>query len=273
MDRRDFLKRTAAGTSLMAVSGIEARAARQKVKRVETRLPADGYLKEPAREIPVVAGADVVVVGGGPAGFAAAVSAARQGSSVILLERHNHLGGLWTGGLVLPVLNTRGAGPDGSWTKVVHGISDDVCGRLFGMGMCINEMNPMVDPEACKYVLDEMCRVMKRVNIYLFCSQKQIQRYLDYFVSGKGCNWNLLTWHKTNPIPACGNKYLNDTEYIMFFREKGVKIYGSYETKRTFYTTLRNQEDNLRYKHPTVKPLQIVRNLVVNSTELGGGNS
>ena len=158
MDRRDFLKRTAAGTSLMAVSGIEARAARQKVKRVETRLPAEGYLKEPAREIPVVAGADVVVVGGGPAGFAAAVSAARQGSSVILLERHNHLGGLWTGGLVLPVLNTRGAGPDGSWTKVVHGISDDVCGRLFGMGMCINEMNPMVDPEACKYVLDEMCR-------------------------------------------------------------------------------------------------------------------
>ena len=119
-------------------------------------------------------------------------------------------------------------------------------------------------------VLDEMCRVMKRVNIYLFCSQKQIQRYLDYFVSGKGCNWNLLTWHKTNPIPACGNKYLNDTEYIMFFREKGVKIYGSYETKRTFYTTLRNQEDNLRYKHPTVKPLQIVRNLVVNSTEPEG---
>ena len=59
---------------------------------------------------------------------------------------------------MLPVLNTRGAGPDGSWTKVVCGISDDVCGRLFAMGMCINEMNPMVDPEACKYVLDEMCR-------------------------------------------------------------------------------------------------------------------
>lgn len=158
MNRRDFLKRTAAGTSLMAVSGIEAQAGKRKVKKVETRLPAEGYLREPAREIPVVASADVVVVGGGPAGFAAAIGAARQGSSVILLERHNHLGGLWTGGLVLPVLNTRGAGPDGSWTKVVCGISDDVCGRLFGMGMCINEMNPMVDPEACKYVLDEMCR-------------------------------------------------------------------------------------------------------------------
>jgi DNA modification methylase len=116
-------------------------------------------------------------------------------------------------------------------------------------------------------VLDEMCRVMKHINIYIFCSQKQIQQYLDYFVTRRGCNWNLLTWHKTNPIPACGNKYLSDTEFILFFREKGVKIFGSYETKRTFYTSLRNQEDNVRYKHPTVKPLQIIRNFVVNSTE------
>jgi DNA modification methylase len=122
-------------------------------------------------------------------------------------------------------------------------------------------------------VLDEMCRVMKRINIYIFCSQKQIQQYLDYFVTRRGCNWNLLTWHKTNPIPACGNKYLNDTEYILFFREKGVKVYGSYDTKHTFYVSLRNQEDNVRYHHPTVKPLQIIRNFVLNSTVEGGGNS
>lgn len=119
-------------------------------------------------------------------------------------------------------------------------------------------------------VLDEMCRVMKRINIYIFCSQKQIQQYLDYFVTRRGCNWNLLSWHKTNPIPACGNKYLNDTEYILFFREKGVKVYGSYDTKRTFYVSLRNQEDNVRYHHPTVKPLQIIRNFVLNSTVEGG---
>lgn len=119
-------------------------------------------------------------------------------------------------------------------------------------------------------VLDEMCRVMRKVNIYIFCSQKQIQPYLDYFVSRKGCNWNLLSWHKTNPIPACGNKYLNDTEYILFFREKGVRLYGTYQTKRTFYTTLRNQQENVRYGHPTVKPCHIIRNFIVNSSQVGG---
>ena len=69
-------------------------------------------------------------------------------------------------------------------------------------------------------VLDELCRVMKKINIYLFCSQKQIIPLLDYFVTRKKCNWNLLCWHKSNPIPACGNKYLTDTEFILFFRER-----------------------------------------------------
>ena len=81
-------------------------------------------------------------------------------------------------------------------------------------------------------ILDELCRVMKKINIYLFCSQKQIMKLYRYFVETKKCNWNLLSWHKSNPSPTCGNKYLSDTEYIMFFREPGVKIYGTYETKK-----------------------------------------
>lgn len=159
MDRRNFLRHATLGTGLAAVAPSEMLAAKSKKgKRVATRLPVEGYVKEPAREIPVVASADVVVVGGGPAGFASAVSAARQGCSVILVERYNHLGGLWTGGLVLPVLSTHGAGADETWTKAVGGICDEICGRLFQIGMARNEIRPMVDPEACKYMLDEMCR-------------------------------------------------------------------------------------------------------------------
>ena len=156
----------------------------------------------------------------------------------------------------------------GLWGKQEN--NDHYTHRLTRKGM--DKLGSMKDG-ITEEVLDEMCRVMKRVNIYIFCSQRQIQQYLDYFVTRRRCNWNLLCWHKSNPIPACGNKYLNDTEYILFFREKGVRIYGSYETKRTYYVTLRNQEDNVRYHHPTVKPLGIVENLIVNSTELGGGSS
>ena len=50
---------------------------------------------------PVVDQADVLVLGGGPAGYAAAIAAARAGSDVILIERYGHLGGLGTGGYVL----------------------------------------------------------------------------------------------------------------------------------------------------------------------------
>ena len=118
-------------------------------------------------------------------------------------------------------------------------------------------------------ILDELCRVMKKINIYLFCSQKQIIPLLDYFVKQKKCNWNLLSWHKSNPIPACGNKYLTDTEFVLFFREKGVRVHGSFETKRTYWMTPLNQTDKRKYGHPTVKPEHIVTNLIVNGSREG----
>ena len=119
-------------------------------------------------------------------------------------------------------------------------------------------------------VLDEMCRVMKKINIYLWCSQKQIIRLLDYFVSKRKCNWNILSWHKTNPVPACGNKYLTDTEFILYFREKGVPIFGSYETKKTWYASPIALKERKFYYHPTVNPTNILKNLIINSSEEGG---
>lgn len=132
----------------------------------------------------------------------------------------------------------------------------------------VKELNFMKDGFS-EEVLDELCRVMKKINVYFFCSQKQIIPLLDYFVKKKKCNWNLLTWHKTNPVPACGNKYLTDTEFILFFREKGVKIYGEFKTKFTYYVTPLNQKDKKKYGHPTVKPQEILLNLVTNSSQEG----
>jgi hypothetical protein len=64
------------------------------------RTQPDAFVEEAARSIPVYGNCDVLVVGGGPAGTAAAVAAGRLGADVVLIERYNHLGGLSTGGLV-----------------------------------------------------------------------------------------------------------------------------------------------------------------------------
>jgi DNA modification methylase len=132
----------------------------------------------------------------------------------------------------------------------------------------VKELNGMKDGFD-ERILDELCRVMKKINVYFFCSQKQIIPLLDYFVEKKKCNWNLICWHKTNPVPACGNKYLTDTEFILFFREKGVKVHGEFKTKFTYYVTPINQKDKKEFGHPTIKPLNMVQNFIVNSSVEG----
>ena len=65
------------------------------------------FITEPERQIPVVHETDILVCGGGFAGVAAAVAAARNGMSVMLVEKYGFLGGLATGALVIttPPLN------------------------------------------------------------------------------------------------------------------------------------------------------------------------
>lgn len=117
-------------------------------------------------------------------------------------------------------------------------------------------------------VLDGLCRVMKKINLYCWCSKLQLRPLLDYF-EDKKCAIEVLTWHKTNPIPTCNNTYLSDTEYCIFAREKGVKLYGTYATKRKYYVTPCNVTDKKLFHHPTIKPLDIIKNLIINSSKEG----
>lgn len=81
-------------------------------------------------EIPVVADSDVVVVGAGPAGHAAAVSAARNGASVTLLERYHHLGGMASGGMVLVLDDMVNNTLEGSAEIVTTGIVSEFVDRM-----------------------------------------------------------------------------------------------------------------------------------------------
>ncbi len=155
MDRRQFIKTGAAGAAGLAICPHEAVA---RTKEGKTPLEVKGYVREPAKRIPIVDSADVVVVGGGPAGFAAAVAAAREGSDVLLLEREYFLGGLFTGCGVTPIINMYHPLPGGSGKQAIFGIADELCRKLDAAGMLNHQrIRPKVDPEATKYFMEEFC--------------------------------------------------------------------------------------------------------------------
>ncbi|MFV0490810.1 MAG: FAD-dependent oxidoreductase [Pseudorhodobacter sp.] len=77
------------------------------------------HLMTKGAQIPVVADCDVVVIGAGPAGLSAAVSAARNGCKVVLVERYHHLGGMASGGMVLVLDDMVNAGTEIVTTGIV----------------------------------------------------------------------------------------------------------------------------------------------------------
>ena len=147
-------------------------------------------VRETAREINVCREADVVVVGGGPAGVGAAIAAARNGANTVLVERYGHLGGMATGGLVILIPHLS----DGSKKQQIVGICQEMISRLDSMGAAIHpsyedlgsrnqklvkywqdylffvvggrlRLSVLVDPEILKCVLNDM---MEEAGVTLF---------------------------------------------------------------------------------------------------------
>ena len=88
-------------------------------------------IREPERDLPVRGEYDVVVLGGGPAGIAAAASAAALGRRTLMVERYGFLGGMGTAAGVTTFCGLH-ANVHGEHRQVVHGIADELLGASTG---------------------------------------------------------------------------------------------------------------------------------------------
>lgn len=121
--------------------------------------------------IPVKYTCDVAVVGGGPAGFCAAVAAARNGAETLLVERNGSGGGMATAGLVGPFMTSYSKSGD---KMIIRGMFEEVVQRLMAKDGAVHPEECRLgdqitgyhfrghdhcgafDPEAMKLVIDEM---------------------------------------------------------------------------------------------------------------------
>ncbi|QJP16110.1 FAD-dependent oxidoreductase [Starkeya sp. ORNL1] len=120
---------------------------------------------------------DVIVVGGGTAGFVAAISAARNGASVLLLEQRDHLGGTHTGGMVMMIRSMRHmaapktldekklfiTGYESSFEneQLVRSIAQEYIDRMISVESAWGQKGQaatrqMFDPEIGKWVIEQM---------------------------------------------------------------------------------------------------------------------
>lgn len=139
ISRRRFLHTALAGSAILpsSLAAQDAAAAR-----------GDEFA-EPSRNLPLVNDADVIVCGGGPAGVAAAITAARAGAKVRLFEWRGCLGGVWTAGLLGYFLD---------FDK--PGFAKELRDKLDQRNARANSTKPNAfcyQPEELKLLLEELC--------------------------------------------------------------------------------------------------------------------
>ena len=108
----------------------------------------DKVFHEPARDLPLINEADVIVCGAGPAGVTAAITAARAGAKVKLFEWRGCLGGVWTAGLLGYLL-------DFDKTGFAKELTRHMAER--GIRRGVNAKSICYEPEGLKLLLEELC--------------------------------------------------------------------------------------------------------------------
>ncbi|HBV63019.1 MAG TPA: FAD-dependent oxidoreductase [Rhodopirellula sp.] len=155
------------------------------VLRTSGQLSSDAKsMIESERPIPVVGTSDILICGAGPAGIAAALSAARAGASVQLIEVAGCLGGVWTVGLLTKILDA--GNKQGIMKELLRKFTEH------GSQVAMDSQGTVYDPEVAKLVLEEVCveagmkiRLHTRLVGAVLNKQKQLVAVLTESKSGR----------------------------------------------------------------------------------------
>lgn len=114
---------------------------------------------------------------------------------------------------------------------------------------------------------DYLCacqKVLKKFNGYFFTNKSLLKNYIEFAEKHK-YNWDILVWHKPNPVPIYNSHYMFDKEYIVYIREPGTTFhsnlgYESYRTVRSYPIGTKTTS------HPAEKPLSLLYGMIYVST-------
>jgi len=111
-------------------------------------------------------------------------------------------------------------------------------------------------------ILDECCRIMPKIKMALYCSKKQLPKFVEYF-SDKDVEMQLFTWSKSNCVPyLCNNTYLNCTEYIFVVYDKSLADEIHFKTDHYITPRVSIKKTDEMY-HPSTKIADQVADLIV----------
>lgn len=92
---------------------------------------------------------------------------------------------------------------------------------------------------------------------------------MNFFVNEHNCDYKILGWVKSNPMPMFSNRWLDDIEYCICFKSKNAKMqgYSTYNNSFKIYKGEINLKDKLLFEHPTIKPVECIKNHIIKTTK------
>ncbi|MBK7100104.1 MAG: FAD-dependent oxidoreductase [Sphingobacteriales bacterium] len=151
------------------------------------------FVIEEEKKLPIIATPDVLVVGAGPAGIGAAISAARSGAKVLLVERYGFLGGNLTIAMVNPMFTFH----DINGNQVIRGIAGELVEKLVSLKASQGHVNDLTfdnasmtpfDPEGMKYLLFQMvmdAKVELLLHTWAVDVQKEDHKIISVIIENK----------------------------------------------------------------------------------------